>query len=144
MNSLDSNILLYALNKDCPENESGFSFLKTTMRNPEEWIISDQVFFELYGLMRNPAVLEKPLSAEQAYEIIDYYRNKVGWQHCSYKSDMWQDMASFMQKKRFSSKRIFDLQLAVTLKNNAVTTFYTRNTKDFNGFSWLKVIDPFG
>lgn len=142
MNSIDTNILFYALNRDCPESESAFTVIKNGLKAPENWILSDQVYLELYKLIQNPAVLEQPLSRQEAFDIIHYYRNESGWLCCSYDVRYWQDMVSYLQSADYPSANIFDLQLAVTLKNNNVKKLYTRNIKDFALFPWLETVDP--
>ena len=37
---------------------------------------------------------------------------------------------------------MFDVALAATLKDHAITGLYTVNTADFEGFEWLTVINP--
>ena len=39
-------------------------------------------------------------------------------------------------------KKMFDVALAATLKDHAITGLYTVNTSDFEGFEWLTVINP--
>ena len=142
MNSFDTNILFYSLNEDCPESAPAFGIIQNALENPEEWIIADQVYFELYRLIRNPSVLEHPVTGAQAYELINYYRNKSGWLKCNYEIDFWKDMIPFLETGVFSSAGIFDLRLAVTLKNNNVKNLYTRNAKDFAHFSWFEISNP--
>lgn len=142
MNSIDTNILFYALNTDCPESEPAFEIIEKGLKDPENWIISDQVYMELYKLIQNPSVLEHPLSRKEAFDIIHYYRNESGWLCCSYDVRYWQDMVPYLQSTDYSSAKIFDLRLAATLKNNDVKKLYTRNTKDFSLFPWLEAVDP--
>lgn len=143
MKSFDTNILFYSLNQDTPESESAFRLIRRALDNPEEWIVADQVYFELYRLIRNPSVLDRPLTAMQAYEVVDYYRNKSGWLTCAYNVTFWKDMVPYLETA-VPSSNIFDLRLAVTLKNNMVRNFHTRNVKDFEQLGWFEVIDPIG
>lgn len=142
MKSLDTNILLYAINKDCPEHESCLRFVKSTFADANSWIIADQVWFELYRLLRNPTVLAKPLSAEDAANIIHWYQNKTGWLHCAWEHRMMPELSRYWQDNTFPARRSFDLILALTLKNHGVTEFNTRNSKDFLDFNFFRVINP--
>ncbi len=116
--------------------------IEQALKEPQEWIIADQVYMELYRLLRNPCVLEKPLSAQEAHEYIDFIRNRSGLLHCGYESEFFPIMQKFFTDSSFPPTRTFDLQLAVTLKQNGVKTFYTRNCKDFEVFNWFIVKDP--
>lgn len=43
----------------------------------------------------------------------------------------------------FARRRIYDARLALTLRHHGVTTFLTRNARDFSGFGFEQVVDPF-
>lgn len=46
MNSLDTNLLIHAVNSGCAEHPRAKAVYEMMPRQPEEWIISDQVLFE--------------------------------------------------------------------------------------------------
>lgn len=46
------------------------------------------------------------------------------------------------QSTERKSSHIFDRTLAVTLLGNGVTTFHTRNTRDFMEFPFREIINP--
>jgi len=51
MNSLDTNILVYAVNEDCPEHQKAVAVYTSLLNSPTDWIISDQILFEFYRVM---------------------------------------------------------------------------------------------
>jgi len=68
MISIDTNILLYAQNMDCPEHPAAYEFvLNCSLR--DDVVLCELVLVELYVLLRNPSVLKTPLSSAQAVEI---------------------------------------------------------------------------
>jgi toxin-antitoxin system PIN domain toxin len=142
VNSLDTNLLYYATNASCPEHARARGFLEQAARDSAAWTIADQVLFEYYRLVRNPAVLEKPLSAGEAGRRLRFFREEIGWRHCGYDRDCWNEVAAGLSEAAFPARRTFDLVLAVTLRRSGVDTFYTRNPGDFEGFGWFRVIDP--
>lgn len=142
MNSLDTNILYYATNTACPEHATARSLLERVAREPLQWIVADQVLFEYYRLVRNPAVLAKPLAALEAAQRLHFFRNELGCRHCAYDRECWEEAIITLSEPLFPARRTFDLVLAVTLHRNGVDTFYTRNLADFEGYGWFKVIDP--
>lgn len=75
MKSLDTHIMLYALNSDCDEHIQCRKVVEEALRNPDSSVVADQVWFELNRLLRNPSILQKPLSAEQAADCISWYRD---------------------------------------------------------------------
>ncbi len=144
LKSLDTNILLYAINADCPEHRVCADMVKSALDEGPSWIIADQVWFELYRLLRNPAVLTKPLGAEEAASTVAWYRGRSGWQHCAWETSMMPKLESIWKTETFPAKRSFDLILAITLKENGVTRFHTRNVKDFEKLEYFDLVNPLG
>jgi toxin-antitoxin system PIN domain toxin len=142
MNSLDTNILLYALNSGCPEHIYCRRLIDRALSEKGQWIVAEQVWFELYRLLRNKAVLENPLDPKHAADVIAWYRNRSGWLHCSWETDMMEELDKIWRGAGFPGRNGFDAVLAVTLKAHGVDTFYTRNIMDFSPFGFFTLIDP--
>lgn len=140
--SLDTNILLYAANRDCPEHLRCHTLLRQAMSETARWILSDQVLFELYRALRNPRILAKPLSAAAAAQYIKMLREETGFMHCWYDGDCWTESIARIERRDFPYQRTHDTVLTATLLNHGVTTFYTRNTKDFRNAGFERLIDP--
>ncbi|MDP3176585.1 MAG: hypothetical protein Q8M76_01695, partial [Spirochaetaceae bacterium] len=105
MKSLDTNILLYAINKDCREHAMCASLVRQALGEPESWIIADQVWFELYRLLRNPAVLPHHLGAGDAAAAVHWYRNKSGWLHCAWETGMMEQLEGVWKDSSFAARR---------------------------------------
>ena len=141
MKSLDTNIILYSINKDCPEHNICRQLVDRALDEKDSWIVAEQVWFELYRLLRNPVVLQHPLSAPHAAETINWYRQS-GWLQCAWEPDMMKDLIVLWKEETFPVRRSFDAILAVTLKAYGVKDFYTRNNKDFNRLGFFNVLNP--
>jgi len=144
MNSIDTNVFLYGVNTDCPEYRPCRKVIESALESPESWVISDQVWFELYRLLRNPRVMEKPLSAVDAYQVVYWFRENSGFHHCAWEDRLMEDLFSYLRQPSFPARQVFDLVLAITLRENGVKRFYTRNVKDFAPLGFFEVIDPTG
>jgi toxin-antitoxin system PIN domain toxin len=142
MNSLDTNILIYAINSDCPEHSAAWQVYEAMLQHPANWILSDQVLFEFYRALRNSKILQNPLNHQQALKQVEFLRNRSGIRPCAYNTGLWSDLINGFGQGNPKSTHIFDRVLAVTLRHHGVTTFYTRNTKDFEGFGFTVVINP--
>jgi toxin-antitoxin system PIN domain toxin len=142
MKSLDTNILIYASNADAPEHKKAQKIVESLLDNADEWIIAEQVLIETYRALRNPAVLQKPLTPNDAWATVNFYREEAGCQRCCYELDMWPPLQQHLKSHRFEARRTFDAVLAVTLIGNGVDSFYTRNTKDFKHFGFRTLINP--
>lgn len=142
MNSLDTSILMYASNADCPEHEKARKIYESMLYSPREWILSDQVLFEFYRALRNPKILEKPLSHTTAFKHIQFLREQSGVAHCAYEAGFWPTLTAGFSSGNPRSSHIFDRVLAVTLLKNGVKRFFTRNTRDFQEFGFQELRNP--
>lgn len=142
MKSLDTNILVYALNADCVEFQHAAAALREALDQPEEWIIADQVYLELYKALRNPRIFSKPYGAEEAFSKIQMLRDQSGLRRCCYSDPVWDQLAVRIQSHDFPYQRTHDAVLAETLLKAGVKTFYTRNTKDFEGYGFAFLVNP--
>jgi uncharacterized protein len=99
----------------------------------------------IYGLLRNPAVLRHPLDANEAVEVIETYRRHPRWRLVGFPTESRPLHDALWHQARaasFAFRRLYDARTALTLKAQGVTEFATMNTKDFEGFGFLRVWNP--
>lgn len=144
MLSIDANILLYAFSEAAPEHLRSLEFLTQHSRN-EHVALSEFVLAEFYLLLRNPAVVKKPLSAPAAVQVVQHYRQHPVWKTVGFPpgsrevhADLWQQAAT----PGIARRRIYDTRTALCLQAFGVTEFATANVKDFDRFGFQKVWNP--
>ncbi len=144
MLSIDTNILLAAVDAANVLNERASAWL-AEFNASENVAISEFVLFELYGLLRNPAVLRKPLSANAAVNLCQAFRNHPRWQLVgfpessrNFHNELWPLFAN----EQFARRRTYDLRLARSLVVQGVTDFATVNLKDFADAGFKRVFNP--
>lgn len=142
MKSLDTNILVYALNADCAEFQNAAAALQVALDDPQDWIIADQVYIELYKALRNPRIFGKPYGAKDAFARVQTLRDQCGFRRCCYADVVWDQLAAKIQRPEFPYQRTHDAVLAGTLARAGVQTLYTRNIKDFEGYGFASVVNP--
>lgn len=142
MHSLDTNVLFNAINRDAPDHTPCRHVVEHALETPGDWVIADQVWFELYRLLRHERLLARPLSAPESAETVAWYRDRSGWRSCAWSPGLMHRLKPVWSEEAFAPRRTFDAVLAVTLLANGVTTLYTRNTKDFAGAGFAVVRDP--
>ncbi len=140
MYSCDTNILLYAFDLSCKEHSKARLYLEKMSSN-EEFVICDLVLAELYVLLRNSKVVNKPLSAKNAQTYCRTLRSNPNWQVLEYTLGVmgfaWQSSSNFSQ-----ATQIYDYRLGLVLKRHGVQEFATRNIKDFKSIGFNKLINP--
>jgi len=96
------------------------------------------VLIELYMLLRNPAILKKPLTPPQAANFCDQLRQNPNWQHLDVSRKLWK----WANATTSGFRRIIDARLALTLEHHGVKHFATASTKDFLEFGFEEVWNP--
>ena len=142
MKSLDTNVLVYATNRNSGEHAVAKEIYAALLEEPQQWIVADQVLFEFYRALRSPRVLEKPQSAKKALQQIRFLREEAGCRHCAYSPKDWREVSVWLERPTSAARHIFDTVLAVTLKTHGVKEFFTYNAKDFRAFKFFDVIVP--
>lgn len=140
MISIDTNVLLYSLNRDCPEHERARSFLQQCSERSDV-AIAELVLIELYVLLRNPAVVRQPLGASEAVSLCQPFRAHPFWaliENAPVMSQVWEAAADPSCARR----RVFDARIGYTLLHHGVRELATRNVQDFQGLGFERVFDP--
>lgn len=140
MISIDTNILLYAQNQDCCEHERAFGFV-ASCSGRDDVALCELVLLELYILLRNPAVLERPLPADQAAEVCQAYRRNPRWRLVE-NAPIMEQIWILAAQPNFPRRGVFDARIALTVRHHGVTELATANTKDFLNFGFERVWNP--
>jgi predicted nucleic acid-binding protein len=142
--SIDTNILLHAFNEDTPSHSAAYRWLNSLGRN-EAVAISELILAEPYGLLRNPAVLQRPRAAREAVDVIQTYRHHPRWKLIGFPPEsrpihdrMWKKASS----RDFGFRRLYDVRSALTMIAQGVTEFATVNETDFKDAGFTKVWNP--
>jgi len=144
MFSIDTNILLHGFNQDSPQQGAAIRWLESVAKE-ENIGISEFILAEFYGLLRNPAVLKYPLSAQEAVEVVQIYRSHPRWRLIGFPTESRSLHDTLWQKARardFAFRRLYDARTALTLIHHGVTEFATVNVKYFTGLGFHRVWNP--
>jgi toxin-antitoxin system PIN domain toxin len=143
--TFDTNLLLYALNKDCSEHSDACAFFTTLPTTPSAVVVCELVLIELYVLLRNPAVLKIPLTSAEAVSIVQAFRQHPTWALVDYPGDTTTVMDGVWIRAfqpNLGHRAVFDARLALTLRHHGVTEFATRNEAHFSDFGFTRVWNP--
>ena len=141
MISCDTNILFHAYNASSPFHIKALDFLTSQAEN-RNFAMCELVLMEFYILLRNPAVIRKPLHPRKAVDICRSYRKNRAWRVLDYPGNIMNKIWDMAAKPEFPRRSIFDARLAFTLLYHGVTEFATRDAKHFTDFGFRKVWDP--
>jgi predicted nucleic acid-binding protein len=144
MISLDTSILLSAVESRNKNHAKAAGFV-TSLGGRDDVVISEFILVELYGLLRNPAVLEKPLTADAGVDTCEAFRQHPRWQVVGFSRNSRAFHDQFRPKLRakdFARRRAYDWRVALLLLDLGVTEFVSVNEKDFQNFGFKRVWNP--
>ena len=144
MISLDTNVLLPAVESRNRDHGRAAAFVES-LHDRDDVAISELILLELYGLLRNPAVLAKPLPAAAAVDVCAAFRAHPHWQVIGFppdSRDFHETLWPRLREKDFARRRAYDWRAALSMVRQGVTDFATVNVKDFEGFGFAKVWNP--
>lgn len=134
---VDTNILVYAINKSSPKYKQAQKFLKD---NQGDLIIAHQNILETIKVLTQPK-FSHPMNPKSAIEAVLKIAEScqiitpiIGTEFIA---------LELIKNSALSGNRIFDAYLTATALSNNITTIATDNIKDFQKFAEMKVINPF-
>ena len=145
MTGIDTNILFYAYDASSANHTAAMQFLESLYERTDI-LISELVLVELYRLLRNSAVLKKPLSEREAVAVISEYRFQTQWPVVGFPSidsrQFHDRLWNIASKPHFAYRRIYDARIALTLQSAGATEFATCNARDFLDLGFQRVWNP--
>lgn len=140
MLAFDTNLVVYAANSAAPEQSSAATFINA-LAERQDVVVCELMLVEVYLKLRNPKILQHPMSALSASAFCSALRTNANWllvESAPVMAEVWRLAAGH----NFAVRRIVDARLALTLRHYGVTEFATANAKDFVGFGFEKVWNP--
>lgn len=144
MIAFDTNILFPFVVSDHPDHAAIGDFIRG-LDGRDDVAVSEFVLVELYGLLRQPAVMRRVLDAGSAAAVCTALREHPRWRLLGSPADsaalhrtLWEHAA----KPGASRRRIYDARLGLCLVAQGVREFATVNLKDFAGLGFRRVFNP--
>jgi toxin-antitoxin system PIN domain toxin len=141
MTAVDTNLLFAWLNRDHAWHKLAAAWFAVEAAKPD-LVLCELCLVELYGLLRNPAVVKRPLDAPAAVAVIQRLRSHPQWELVDYPGGLMNAVWPASAQAGMARRRIYDTRLALTLRQHGVTEFATTNVKDFDGFGFDRVWNP--
>jgi toxin-antitoxin system PIN domain toxin len=139
---VDTNVLVYAVNRDCPEHPVARSVLEGWLAGTVPWGVTWGIVYEFLRIVTHPKVFRHPLDATQALAFLDPV---LGSELVTVLSPSERHQAVLHESVgAFGTPagNIFhDLHTAVLMREHGVSEIMTADV-DFRKFSFLTVTDP--
>ena len=144
MFAIDTNLLVYAHNTDSEFHKQAAAFVTQVINERDHKgrhtiCLPTQVLSEFVHVITWQRV-EKPLSITEAIRVIQDYRD-VGIPIIHQRETQIQTFLKLLESGT-TRKKVFDMVLTATLKDNGISGLYTVNVADFKTFDFLEAINP--
>ena len=135
---LDSNILIYSLNK----GSNYYTKAVNILGSRKNFCIAEQNIIEAYRVITsNKQFADKVYTPSKAWKQLGIIVDNVPMIFKSERTlGLLQDL---VLKYKLVSYQIYDAALVALMIENGVNEIYTNNDKDFKKFKEIKVINPF-
>lgn len=144
MFAIDTNLLVYAHNTASEFHEHAARFVEHFMNRRDEAgklsvCLPSQVLMEFVHVITWQR-LETPLSLAEAIQVVQECL-ETGITVISQTNTQIQTFLELLNAMN-TRRKVFDVALAATLRDNNISGLYTVNTADFEEFDFLEVINP--
>jgi len=139
---LDTNLLVYALYRDMPQYRDARHMLERTQEENAALCVSSQVLAEFYSIITNPKRVTTPFTSAAALREVEKICSAPGVTVLPMPVDVIDRWITLLRGHPVTKKRVFDLQLIVTMLANGVKRIYTFNVRDFRPFPEVEAVEP--
>lgn len=139
---VDTNILVYAVNRDCDEHRIAAAALEAWLAGSVPWAVTWGVIYEFMRVATHPKVFPRPLDAARALDFLEPLLVSdlvtVLGPSPRHGTVLRQTIREF---GRPSGNVFHDLHTAVVMREHGVSEIMTADT-DFRKFPFLTVTNP--
>lgn len=139
---VDTNILLYAANRDCPEHSACLEFLERSRNQTGAWYVTWNIVYGFMRVVTHPWVLSRPWPANGACAFIEALLASPGIailaetdRHATVIREIITEVPDVV------GNLLGNLHIAALMREHGIGTIYTRDV-DFHRFPFLRVVDP--
>ncbi len=139
---VDTNILIYAADRDSPDHGQCRALIEQWRRQSTPWYVTWGIVYEFLRVVTHPRVLTRPLSPADAWGFLDALLAAPQLRILG-ETDRHRHVAAevFIEVPGIAGNLVFDAHTAILMRENGIRTIYTRDS-DFNRFAFLDTIDP--
>ena len=142
MFAVDTNVFLYAANKDVPEHSRCNELVSEWRAQATPWFSTWNIIYEFLRVATHPRVMQRPLTVQDAWSFIESIREAPSFRMLEHTERHPLVLAEVLKEvPRVSGNLLFDAHTASLLREHGVRRIVTRDT-DFHRFKFLDVVDP--
>src|SRR5512135_2767472 len=137
---VDTNVLIYAVYPAVPQHASSRALIDRARQPGASLCVVPQNLAEFYATVTNPRRVTQAKSTTEALDAIDDLLALPGLTLLAVPPDIVTRLTQLLRQHPVQAQETYDAQLVATMLGNGVTTIYTHNTIDFQGFPGIQVL----
>lgn len=139
---IDTNILLYAANRDAEEHPAAVKFLIDAANSADLWYLTEGILYEFLRVATHPKVFTKPLTWKEGLTFLSPFLQSPRFRLLAAEPRHWELLEKTLRDLSHPAGNLFfDIRTVVLMREHGVTNIYTTDT-DFLQFRAIKVINP--
>ena len=139
---VDTNVLLYAANRDAPQHEQCRGLLERWRKRQEPWFLTWGICYEFARVATHPRVLEHPWSSDSAWRHIE---SLLASRALSVLTETDRHAAIVRtvidETPALRGSLFHDAHIAILMREHGIRRIVTNDT-DFHRFGFVEVVDP--
>jgi predicted nucleic acid-binding protein len=140
---IDANVLIYSAIESMPEHRRVLAFFDRRVLTGElTCAITFPVLLEFLHITTDPRRFSQPLTLAESLAIAEQYWNASNWRQILPQPGTGTRAISLMRRHHLGRNRLLDTYFAATLLDNGITSLITCDTKHFQVFRELSLLDP--
>lgn len=138
----DTNILIYAANRDAPESARCSRLIENWCAQGTAWYVTWGIAYEFLRVTTHPRVLQHPFTLGESWQFLEVLFASSNLRVLAETDRHRQIFAEVLAEfPDISGNLVFDAHTAILMRENGVKTIYTRDSH-FHRFPFLDVLDP--
>ena len=139
---IDTNILLYAANRDADQHEAARKFLYHAADSSDLWYFTEGILYEFLRVTTHPRVFDQPLSWHEAMAFLQPFLGSDRFDIIGAEAGHWRVLHDLLGTLTHPSGNLFfDIRTAALMLEHGIRSIYTTDT-DFLQFRGLEVVNP--
>lgn len=139
---VDTNILVYAADRNSPFHSRCFDLLDEWRSQPTAWYLTWGIIYEFLRVTTHPRVFRSPWSVKEAWQFVEAVLASPSL-GILMPTDRHVQVASliFREIPHLVGNLMHDAKTAILMREHGLRRIYTRDT-DFHRFPFLEPVDP--
>lgn len=139
---VDTNVLLYAAERNFPEHAVCRARVEGWRTGPEAWFLTWKILYEFVRVTTHASIFPQPWKVAQAGAFVQGLLQSPSLTLLKETDRHWEvGQLVFAELPGLAGNVIHDSHTAILMREHGIRRIYTRDA-DFHRFPWVEVLDP--